>query len=104
MSTTLESSPRHGETAAVNPASASWRRRLAPRAVSAALFLTVLAVGGSLYEHLVVDPAWPGNATVIQPDHGGVNRKLFWIPLHAALTLALPLALWACWRTPAARR
>jgi ubiquinone/menaquinone biosynthesis C-methylase UbiE len=72
--------------------------------VAAALFLTALAVGGSLYEHLVVDPVWPGNVAVIQPDHGGVNRKLFWVPLHAALTLALPLALWASWRNAAARR
>jgi ubiquinone/menaquinone biosynthesis C-methylase UbiE len=72
--------------------------------VTASLFLTVLVVGGSLYEHLVVDPVWPANGLVIQPDHGGVNRKLFWMPLHAALTLALPLALWASWRNPAARR
>src|SRR5262249_34384389 len=28
----------------------------------------------------------------------------FWIPLHAALTLSLPLALWASWGNPAARR
>src|SRR5262249_29462809 len=36
-------------------------------------------------------------------DRGGVNRKLFWIPLHVALTLALPVALWAAWRNTAAR-
>ena len=26
----------------------------------------------------------------------GVNRKAFWIPLHVALTLLLPVAAWAC--------
>jgi ubiquinone/menaquinone biosynthesis C-methylase UbiE len=104
VSTTLESSPRRREGAPPTPATAAWRDRLARRAVTAALFLTILAAGGGLYEHLVVDPVWPANATVIQPDRGGVNRKVFWVPLHAALTLALPLALWAAWRRPAPRR
>jgi len=104
VSTTLANSPKHAEAPAVGPGPASWRARLAAGAVTTSLFLTALAVGGSLYEHLVVDPVWPGNVAVIQPDQGGVNRKLFWMPLHAALTLALPLALWASWRNPAARR
>src|SRR5262245_29427457 len=102
MNTTLEGSPRQ-EDPPLRPASAS-RHRLASGAVTAALFLMVLVCGGSLYEHLVVDPVWPDHAAVIQPDRGGVNRKLFWMPIHLALTLALPLALWACWRNRAARR
>src|SRR5262245_48955577 len=104
MSTTLESIRRQEETLPPNPDLAPWRGRLAAGAVTAALFLTALAIGGSLYEHLVVDLVWPTNGAVIQPDHGGVNRKLFWMPLHAALTLALPLALWASWRNRSARR
>src|SRR5262249_3566634 len=47
---------------------------------------------------------WPTNVPLIQPGHGGVDRKAFWMPLHAALTLALPAALWACWPRAAARR
>jgi ubiquinone/menaquinone biosynthesis C-methylase UbiE len=104
VSTTLESRPRHEETPAAQPDLPSWRARLAPSLVTASLFLMVLVVGGSLYEHLAVDPVWPANGSVIQPDHGGVNRKLFWIPLHVALTLALPLALWGAWRIRGARR
>src|SRR5262245_50855359 len=107
MGTILESNPRHAGAPADAPDPASptaWRARLAAGAVAAALLLMALGTGGSLYEHLVVDPAWPGNVAVIQPEHGGVNRELFWVPLHAALTLALPLALWAAWRNVPARR
>lgn len=88
----------------MSTAPAAWRDRMARWAVHAALILMVLELGGSLYEHLVVDPAWLSNITVIQPDHGGVNRKVFWMPLHGALTLVLPVALWASWRSWAARR
>jgi ubiquinone/menaquinone biosynthesis C-methylase UbiE len=62
-----------------------------------------LTLGGGLYENVVVDPAWPTNVSIIQPGHGGVDRKVFWGLLHVALTVALPLGLWACWRRPAVR-
>ena len=105
MSTTLESIAPHAQDTSIRTVPPStWRGRLAPWAVHGSLLLMVLAVGGGLYEHLVVDPIWPGNVTIIQPDHGGVNRKLFWMPIHAALTLTLPVALWAGWRNPAVRR
>lgn len=68
------------------------------------LLFLALDLGGSLYEHLVVDPAWPAKVTIIQPAQGGVNRKVFWIPVHGALTLLLPAALWACWPNQAGRR
>lgn len=80
------------------------RDRLAPWLVNTALLLMALELGGSLYERLVVDPAWTTNLGIIQPHSGGVNRKAFWIPLHGALTLLLPIALWACWRSRAVRR
>jgi len=93
-----DSKNERGETAN------SVRDRLAPWLVNVALLLMALELGGSLYERLVVDPAWPTNPAIVQPDSGGVNRKVFWIPLHGALTLLLPIALWACWRSRAPRR
>ncbi|MCA1717312.1 MAG: hypothetical protein LC781_10940, partial [Actinobacteria bacterium] len=93
-----DSKNERGETAN------SVRERLAPWLVNMALLLMALELGGSLYERLVVDPAWTTNLAIIQPDSGGMNRKAFWIPLHGALTLLLPIALWACWHSRAARR
>src|SRR5438045_1097708 len=104
MSTTLVGTPRHAPNLSQDAQPPSWRDRLAAWAVKGALFLMALAIGGSLYEHLVVDPVWPGNVPLIQPERGGVDRKVFWVPLHGALTVLFPVALWACWRNPAARR
>jgi hypothetical protein len=78
--------------------------RSTPWLVHGTLVFLVVGLGGSLYEHLVVDPVWPRNIVVIQPEQGGVDRKHFWIPLHGALTLALPAALWACWPRRTVRR
>src|SRR5690606_3254709 len=75
---------------------ATWATRLA-------LVVFIVQIGGSLYEHLVIDRVWPENPALIQPARGGVDRKVFWIPVHGAVTLALPVALWAAWRFPAAR-
>jgi hypothetical protein len=80
-------------------------RRLAwaPGLIQACLFGILLVVGGGLYEAVVVDPAWPSQLALIQPESGGINRKLFWIPLHAALTLLFPATLWAAWPRRALR-
>jgi hypothetical protein len=79
------------------------RQRLAPWLAQAASIAMIIAIAGGLYEFSVLDPAWPDRLDLIQPARGGVNRKVFWIPLHAVLTLLLPLALWASWRTRPAR-
>lgn len=68
-----------------------------------AAVLAIAAIGGSFYEHLVVDPAWPGRPDIIQPSRGGISRKRFWIPLHVAMEVALLLALYLCWNMPDAR-
>lgn len=65
--------------------------------IRVALVTCLFELGGSLYEYLVVDSVWPQNLALIQPERGGMDRKRFWMPLHGVLTLALPLALWACW-------
>lgn len=88
----------------MNALSMPSRDRVARWAVNGSLLLMALMLGGSLYERLVVDAAWPTNMILIQPDQGGVNRKVFWIPLHVGLTLLLPAALWGCWPRRAARR
>ena len=66
-----------------------------------------LAVGGGLYEHVVLMPLWSGNPpasfAIIQPE-SGVPQQRFWIPIHAAITVAFAAALAATWRAKAVRR
>ncbi|WP_434390154.1 hypothetical protein [Melittangium boletus] len=76
---------------------------IAEGALRLALVACLLECGGSLYEYAVVDTVWPSNLAVIQPQRGGLDRKRFWVPLHGVLTLALPVALWACWGRPDVR-
>src|SRR5690606_3988236 len=77
--------------------------RIARFTVIAAVVLFVLDLGGSLYEHLVLDTAWIDNPSLIQSASGGANRTYFWIPIHGAITLALVAALAATWKHRAAR-
>mgnify|MGYP001037946206 FL=1 len=81
----------------------STRELLAAPGLYVSLALLLMMIGGSLFEHLVVDPAWPDNLSVIQPEQGGVNRKIFWIPIHIATTVALLVALWANWHATGVR-
>lgn len=67
------------------------------------LVIVVLELGGGVYERIVLDAAWPTRLSLIQPSEGGLDRKNFWVPLHAVLMVTLPLALWACWREPTLR-
>lgn len=57
----------------------------------------LIILGGGLYEFLVVDPFWPKRPDLIQPAHGGINRKRFWIPAHIAFELLLISALVIAW-------
>src|SRR5580700_6692071 len=54
-----------------------------------ALTLGAVALGGGLYETLLVDPVWPRNPAVIQPRRGGLDRKRFWGPVHGLFVAAL---------------
>ena len=74
--------------------------------VLAPLFAVVLGAimfGGGVYETLLVDRVWPDNPAVIQPERGGLDRKLFWMPAHTLYELALFLALWMVWSVSDAR-
>ena len=56
-----------------------------------------LSLGGSLYEFLVVDPAWPKRPGIIQPGHGGISRRRFWIPAHTVFEVLLIVTLIVNW-------
>ena len=80
------------------------RLRLARGALLATVLVLVLDLGGGLYEHLVIDTAWVGNPRLVQAAADGIDRKLFWIPIHGALTLAFMVAIGASWSDRAAPR
>jgi hypothetical protein len=65
------------------------------------------AVGGGLYEHVVLMPLWSGNPpasfAIIQPGTG-VPQQRFWIPIHAAITVFFVAALAATWTERTVRR
>jgi hypothetical protein len=82
----------------------SRRERIASLSISAALAVLLLAIGASLYEHLVVDRAWPDNPSLIQPALGGLDRKTLWIPLHISTELLLLIALYTAWPRRPIRR
>lgn len=65
--------------------------------------LALLSLGGGAYEVLVLDPVWPSHPELIQPERGGVSRRRFWIPAHAAFEVVLIAALWASWSVPEVR-
>ena len=66
-------------------------------ATSLATALAIIGLGGGLYKVGVIDPAWPQRPDPIQPDRGGISRKRFWIPAHAAFELLFIIALALAW-------
>jgi len=69
----------------------------------AAVVLGAIALGGGIYETLLVDRVWPDNPAIIQPSRGGITRGLFWGPIHTAYELALLLSAWTAWSDAHAR-
>lgn len=67
------------------------------------VFLACAQLGGGIYEHLVLDPVWPGRPAIVQPRNGGVSRRRFWIPAHAAFEVALIAAFISAWGHPGVR-
>jgi hypothetical protein len=65
------------------------------------------AVGGGLYEHLVLMPLWaaspPASLALIQPGTG-VSLQAFWMPVHVAITVCLLVSLVLAWQERKARR
>ncbi|BAT58799.1 hypothetical protein GJW-30_1_01326 [Variibacter gotjawalensis] len=76
----------------------------APLVITAlATALAMISLGGGFYEVTVVDPAWPRKPALVQPEHGGISRKRFWIPAHVAFELSLFVSLYLLWSAPGAR-
>jgi hypothetical protein len=65
------------------------------------------AIGGGLYEHMVLMPIWsaspPSSFAIIQPVTGAPLQR-FWIPVHVGITVFLLVALVASWRDLKVRR
>lgn len=74
-----------------------------PATLLVALMVAAISLGGGIYECLLIDRAWPDRPTLIQPHHGGIDRKIFWGPVHGVYELLLIAALWANWSAPVAR-
>jgi hypothetical protein len=70
-------------------------------------FSMACAIGGGLYEHIVLTPIWsaspPASFAIIQPGTG-VPLQRFWIPVHAAITIFVILSLTLTWRHAEVRR
>ena len=62
-----------------------------------------LALGGGLYESIVIGPQWsaapPSSFSIIQKSTG-VPLQRFWIPVHAAITVLLLSAIVTNWKAP----
>lgn len=65
------------------------------------------ALGGGLYEHIVLTSLWsaspPSSFAIIQPGTG-VPLQKFWIPVHVAITISLLLSLALTWKQLEVRR
>jgi hypothetical protein len=70
-------------------------------------FSMAAAIGGGLYESIVLTPLWskspPSSFSIIQPGTG-VPLQRFWIPVHAVITLFIILTLVLTWRDMTVRR
>ena len=66
-------------------------------AALSAMVLGGIGLGGGIYETLLIDRVWPENTAIVQPNRGGINRKLFWAPIHTLYELALAVAAWLAW-------
>jgi len=70
-------------------------------------FSMAAALGGGLYEQIVLVPLWsaspPSSFVTIQPGTG-VPLQNFWVPVHVVITVSFILSLILNWRRSEARR
>ena len=83
------------------------RTRAAQWSLMLLCFSMAGAVGGGLFEHIVLIPLWaaspPSSFAMIQPGTG-VPLRAFWIPVHVAITVSLLVSLVLAWKERKARR
>jgi len=65
--------------------------------------LANIGLGGGIFEHGLIDRAWPQKPEIIQPRKGGISRGLFWIPAHTMFEAALLFTLYLAWSNLTAR-
>lgn len=65
--------------------------------VALTTLVACVILGGGLYEVAVLDPVWPGRPAIVQPQHGGVSRRRFWLPVHAVFEIVLIVTLVVTW-------
>ena len=63
----------------------------------ATVVLGAMGLGGGIYETALVDRVWPNNPAIIQPSRGGLNRGIFWAPVHVSYEVVLLLSAWMVW-------
>ena len=72
-------------------------------ALLGALVFGAVAAGGGVYETVLIDRCWPQMPEFIQPKRGGINRAMFWGPVHILFEVTLLAALWLTWDASQAR-
>jgi hypothetical protein len=88
-------------TEAGNEKEMSMKPTLAKWSLILLCFSMAAAIGGGLYEQIVLTPLWsaspPSSFSIIQPDTG-VPLQNFWLPVHAAITVFILLSLFLTWK------
>ena len=68
--------------------------------IAATTLAACVALGGAIYETLVVDPYWPKRPGIIQSQNGGISRARFWLPAPVLFEVLLVVTLVVTWGIP----
>lgn len=83
------------------------KKIISMRSILLLCFCFGIALGGGLYESLILNPLWsknpPSSFSIIQPKTG-VPLQWFWVPVHMLITLFIILSLAFSWPIKTVRR
>ena len=65
--------------------------------IAVTTLVACIALGGALYEAVVVDPTWPKRPGIVQSHNGGISRVRFWRPVYVLLEILLVATLVSTW-------